>query len=322
MRAWGLACLALAGCALFSAAPGAKPAVPVTPAAVPAEELFAVCWPADAAPTQRVTLAFLASGDVMFDNRDGASPSVGRCLREIAASYPWATAPHQLEVAPPPKRATGWAVLEWVRLLDQGRFTSSRGLVDPAPLVARCLGLGQGIRTGLSFKVTPSPVHVVSLLKDQVPVSASTDAERCVEAVLGATAWPNTRPALFDLEAPAPIAPQGDVRQYQLEPGELPVLAPALVRDAMASLQPGVSACWEAALARRAGLSGARSFRFKTGADGAVKSLAVAPELGQPAAADYLLDACLAEVLRAARIPGAGLGLGGYSWLFADRAAQ
>lgn len=120
-------------------------------------------------------------------------------------------------------------------------------------------------------------------------------------------------------------APMGEVAHYaplQGSPGK--AHESASIREAMVFLQPSVGVCWEEALARRAGLGGARGFRFRTDAGGKVVQVAVEPPqaASDPVAADVLLDGCLVRALYGARLMGGGAGEGAYSWLFADRAAR
>ena len=275
------------------------------------EPLFAVCWPADALSSQRVVLTF--TGDqIDFETRDGATNSTGRCIREIASSSAstW-THPATLEVAPPAQPIDGWAVASWVRLLSSSRYESVRGVLDPASLLGGC----GSARANTSFIVRHTPS-----LEVRVVPSALTDAERCIEAVLGATVWPSTRELFFSFPATkAPHAPR---------PG--PYFAPdssstgvsidaRVVKDTLSLQSAKVASCWESALDRRPTLSGSRTFRFRVDDAGSVTDAWVANGLGDgPAAADLFLDRCLAEVLRGTHFPPAA-GEGFYTWVFAQR---
>lgn len=113
--------------------------VAVESPSVPASALYSVCWPQEASPTERVQLTWL-DDDVVFEAQLGASNSTGRCLREIATTYPFATRPTgTLSLGPPRQPLDGWAVLAWVKLLSASRFGPERGLLDPSPLVRACL---------------------------------------------------------------------------------------------------------------------------------------------------------------------------------------
>ena len=289
--------------------------------ALGAEALYGVCFEPGAVGS--VALTFRADGEVWFEARDGASNSTARCVREIAATYPHAPRPVGEVLVPAPKApASGWAWLAWVKLLSAGRYGPERGLLDPAPLVASCLQQGAGLRTGATFRVDHVPALAVGVSAGGERLEAVTDTERCVEAVLGATAWPSTRAATLDLQGPGAPAPHGDVAGYFLPAGLGTPLEPARVREAMAAAQPLVGQCWDQARQRRAGLAGGRTVRFRLDATGAVAHAAVAGNASNApqTAADYLLDACLLRAVRqAVRIPGADGGDSAYSWVFAER---
>lgn len=316
MRAGALLLWVLAGCATSPATQGGARFAAVEPLAqaLPAEALFGVCWPQNARSAERVALTFLER-DVVFEVREGASNATGRCLREIAATYPWRARPTgTLEVQPPRQPIDGWAALAWVRLLSPSRYSAERGLVDPAPLAAACLQLGPAAgqflvrhEAGVTVRVLPGAV---------------TDAERCLEAVLGATAWPSTRELYFEFQglAGAP-APQGEVAAYRGGSGGAAVaLDPEIVRQRLGPLSRArVSACWELALARRVGLGGARSVRLQV-RGGAVTAAWFTTPVGDGApAADYLLDQCLLQAVRAAPFADVADGDGVYTWVFATR---
>ncbi len=289
----------------------------VEPPAAPVEAVYSVCWPAEA-PVGRVTLVFEGGGAILFEARDGATNSTARCLREIAATWPWAQRPAgTVELAPPGRPPSGWEVLAWVKLLSATRYGPERGVLDPAPLVRGCLSAGGGLREATRFEVTHTPSFAVV-----VPGGAATDSERCVEAVLGSTAWPSTRAfaLAFASDKGAPAA-AGDVSFYFAPGGDaLPALDPARVSESVRLRQKGVAACWEAALGRRGGLGGGRTFRFRTDDTGGIASAWVAGNASDaPTAADYVLDGCLRAVLRGVRVEGAGAGEGLYTWVFATR---
>ncbi|GMU62313.1 MAG: hypothetical protein AMXMBFR34_40760 [Myxococcaceae bacterium] len=287
--------------------------VPVATPTGPIDSLFAVCWPLDALAGQRVALTFLDDGDVAFATTGGASNSSARCLREIASTWPWKERPKApVTVAPPTQPIDGWGTLAWVRLLSPARYGPERGLVDPAPLVRACIDRGGGPGPSLRFTVEAAMVK---------PGFVGTEAGRCVEAVLGSTAWPSSRDVFFEF-ATLKGAPEatGDVSPYFAPPGSVgALLDPQAVRETIRAAGPKVSACWNAALERRAGLGGGRSFRFQTNDAGQVTHAWVQGNLADgPAAADYLLDRCLADVLRGLRFGGLA-GEGMYTWVFAAR---
>jgi hypothetical protein len=96
-------------------------------------------------------------------------------------------------------------------------------------------------------------------------------------------------------------------------------IEPQLVRDAMHSIRSAVSACWNDAIVRRAGLSGTRTFRFRTDGEGRIVVAWVSGGLAEgPQAADALLDRCLHRSLLGVTVRGAQ-GDGLYTWNFALR---
>jgi hypothetical protein len=287
--------------------------VPVATPSGSIDALFAVCWPLDASSSQRVTLQFLDTGEVVFEPSGGASNSSGRCLREIASTWPWVQKPTApLTVAPSTQPIDGWGVLAWVKLLSPSRYGPEKGLVDPAPLVRACVDRGGGPGPSLRFSVEGAMVKTGF---------ATTETARCVEAVLGSTAWPSSRDTFFEFTAlkAAPDA-AGEVGHYFAPTQAVGVtLDPQAVRETIREAGPKVSACWNAALTRRAGLGGGRTFRFQTNDAGKVTHAWVQGNMADgPAASDYVLDQCLAGVLKGLRFPGlAGEGL--YTWVFAAR---
>jgi hypothetical protein len=278
------------------------------------EAVFGVCWPTDALSSSRVQLIF-ESGDVGFRAGDGASNSTGRCLRELAAVYPWAVRPTTpLELRPPTQPLDGWAALAWVRLLSPTRFDESRGLLDPEPLVRACFEKLGALRAGT----------IISLNHDfgvrvRIGDGAATAAERCVESVLGATVWPSPRPLVLAFpEKRGEVWSAGDVSAYVMPGGDVQTaLDPATTKEIFSHAAPRVKACWESALLRRAGLSGARTVRFRTSATTGMSDVwIIGNPMGQKQASDYLLDQCLRDVVRTLDLrPSAGEGL--YTWVFA-----
>ncbi len=304
-----LSLLLLTSCATPSASQGGAKFEPV--AATASKDLFAVCWPQDALPSQRITLTFIEK-DVLFEAKEGASNSTGRCLREIASALPPQTG--TLEVAPPEQPIDGWAVLSWVKLLSPSRYGTERGILDPAPLVASCIAKAGPLRPSTRFMVRHTPGFEVRAIP-----SALSDSERCVEAVLSATAWPSGRELFFQF-GESKSSPVGDVSAYVVPPNSTgTALDPAMVKDTIRLAGPKVSACWDSALARRTTIGGGRTFRFRVNDEGTLTHAWVAGTMSDGAtAADYLLDRCLADTLKGIHFPpSAGDGL--YTWVFATR---
>lgn len=313
----GALLLLLAACATPSASQGGARFEAVVPGAlsVPPQALFAVCWPQDALPSQRVTLTFVGD-DVVFEAKDGATNSTGRCAREIATTVKWPSPQKTLELAPPEQPIDGWAVLAWVKLLSASRFGPERGLLDPAPLVSACVARAGALRPSARFMVRHTPGFEVRAIP-----SALADSERCVEAVLSATAWPSSRELFFQfVSAQNAPTPAGDVSAYvgpTTSTGA--ALDPLLVKDVIRLAGPKVAACWDAALTRRTTIGGGRTFRFSVDDTGAVARAWVASTMSAgPTAADYLLDRCLADTLTGLHFPPAA-GDGVYTWVFAAR---
>ncbi len=308
------ALLIFSACATPSASQGGAQFKNTGPSSVASPEaLFAVCWPQDALSASRITLTFQGD-DAVFEARDGATNSTGRCIREIATSVVWPKRPASLELAPPSQPIDGWAALAWVKLLSSSRFTAERGVLDPAARIAACAAKGGVLNAATSYIVRPGQTVRV------VP-TVLTDAERCAEAVLGATVWPSTRELYFSFDGVkgAP-EPSGDVTPYLVpDVASGAPLDPQAVRDTMQLAGEKVGACWEAALARRPELHGARTFRFTVGDDGRVTRAWVSTTSGAAeTAADALLDACLHGVITGARFPPRA-GDGFYTWVFATR---
>ncbi len=315
-----VALLAVLGlsCTTPSASQGGARFAPVGPVSLSMapEALFAVCWPPESLPEQRVTLTFM-EGDVVFEAKAGASNSTGRCLREIATTVTWPRRPASLEVAPPEQPIDGWAAMAWVKLLSSSRFGAERGVVDPGPLVSGCLSTAGAMRASTRFTVRHTPGFEVRVLP-----SVLTDSERCVEAVLSATAWPSSRELFFQFgtASKAPAA-AGDVSVYVAPAGSSTgaALDPNLVKDVVRLTGPKVSVCWDAALVRRTSIGGGRTFRFRVDDAGAVTHAWVANTVSEgPTASDLLLDRCLAQTLKSLHFPPQA-GDGVYTWVFAAR---
>lgn len=313
---WGeglllVSCL-LAACTTPSAAQGGArfEQVKASPS-LPVQALFAVCWPPNALPAERITLTFIEK-DVLFEAKSGATNSTGRCIREIATTWP--SPPATLEVAPPEQPIDGFAVLDWVKLLSATRFGPERGLLDPAPLVSACLAKAGPLRPSTRFMVRHTPGFEVRALP-----SALSDSERCVEALLNAIAWPSSRELFFQFTNGG-STPSGDVSAYVAPTTSTGVaLDPMMVKETIKLAGPRVSACWDAALLRRTTIGGGRTFRFRVDDAGTVVNAWVAGTLSDgPTASDYLLDRCLADTLKGLRFPP-GVGDGLYTWVFASR---
>lgn len=307
---------------------------------LPAERLMDACWEPNAPPDARVELVFhLEAGtlkQVSFDAQGGATPAVGRCAREVALSYPWPQGgvPERRVLTPAKGGPSGWAQLAYAALLAEDRAQAvgggaeeATGLRNPAPLVHACLQGRGATATRARFTVQSLPTRVEVLRDGEARGSGPRlPVERCVAAVLGATAWPNSRGYTLDFQrmedAPPPAPPEA-VAAYFADAQELPPLSPEVVHAGMGRLRPAVAVCWEAALRRRPDLSGGRSVQFVVGVDGAVRTATVAPHGSDAAeeAADYLLDRCLLGALGGLRFqpPDKGPARGSWSWVFAHR---
>jgi hypothetical protein len=320
----GVGLVALAGgCAAVSSANnGAHPngllvSNVVGDVALPVESLYAVCWPADAQRTQQVVLTFNAKG-VFFEPSPGVSNATARCLREVADSYRFERRPQgAVTVQPPETPPNGWQVLGYVELLAPSRFQEARGLLRPTELVQRCIAKAArgSFRSDLVYRIETAPAVSVRAVG-----GALSDSERCVEAVLGSTAWPSAGD--FLVAFPSFQKTVGDELQsilpYFAPAGEAPpAFAPESVREALSLKKADVARCWETALLRRAGLSGGRTVRFRVKAGKTeawmTKSIADAESSG----ADLLFDRCLVDVVKS--VPFAQDGEGAYSWVFAER---
>lgn len=318
MRALALFVVVLSACATPSASQGGARFEAVAPVALalPPEALFAVCWPQDALASQRITLTFL-EGDVVFEAKEGASNSTGRCLREIATTVAWPKRPASLEVAPPVQPIDGWAVMAWVKLLSSSRFGPERGVVDPGPLVSACLAKAGPMRPSTRFLVRHTPGFEVRPLP-----SAIADSERCTDAVLSSTAWPSSRELFFEFaSASKSPSPEGDVSAYvaPVSSSSGAALDPSTVKDVVRLAGAKVGACWDAALLRRTSIGGGRTFRFRVTDTGSVTEAWVTSTMSDGAtASDLLLDRCLRETLKSLHFPPQA-GDGVYTWVFATR---
>jgi hypothetical protein len=253
---------------------------------------------------------------VIFEAKEGASNVTARCLREVLTAAPQARpAGDGLEVGPPAQPIDGWSALAWVALLAPSRFGPERGLLEPAPLAAACLQLGVG---GRPIRWTVRQAGALEILATPEVV---TDAERCLEAVLGSTAWP--APRTLTLRFPAPTGATlaaSEVDVYRAATASVgTALDPERVHEAIHQASSAVAACWDTALRRRPDLHGERTFRFQVDGSGAVRSAWVAGVSDRgPVASDFLLDRCVARVLKGLRFRG-GPGDGVYTWRFALR---
>jgi hypothetical protein len=306
---WLSLTLLVGACATAGPSPGFRE-VAVEKPALPGTALLDVCWKEGA--TEPVKLVFMPS-EVLFEAADN---STGRCMREIADTYPWGAERPTGELVLKPAAPGGWAVLAWVKLLAASRFGPERGLLDPAPYVAACLAKGS-LRSDTAFAIRYGPALTVSVL----PAGAITDTERCVEAVLGATAWPSSRPFTLSFSSGGGPAPSGEVGQYFASEKPVTPIDPQRVHDALMTIKPAVATCWETALNRRAGITGGRTVRISVGDDGRVTHVAIAANASdaRASAADWLLDQCLVQAVKTARF-GPGAGDTAYSWVFGDRA--
>lgn len=288
-------------------------AVQVETPQTPAATMFGICWPETASPLERITLTTLPNGDVTFEAKGGASNGTGWCLREIVTSYPSDQRPKgSLELSPPSAPVDLWAALAWVKLLSPSRFGPERGLLDPAPLAAACLS--RGTTRGGSVAIEHAPALVVRGF-------TSLDAERCLEAVLGATAWPAPKSVRLALSSvPRGLEAAGDVGHYFApETASRAVLDSQIAKETLRARGAEISACWNEALSRRAGLAGARTFRFRTDDSGTLVAAWVASSVAEgPIAADALLDRCIAKAVTGVRFVGSS-GDGVYTWVFASR---
>ena len=299
-------------------------------ARAPVKALMDACWSAPGA-SGVVVLTLMSEGgllrDVLFATREGASNADARCLRAVAFAYPWekGSVPPTLELRAPARAPSGWEVLEHLRLLTEGAFPVPRGLVDSAPLVSACLKQGGGLRPGLQFVLETTPVKV-GLRIGQDEVKPLSDTERCIGAVLGSTLYPGTR--TFTLAFPPTAVPPTEPKRvaWYFEPAgatpALDTLSPMAVKEAVALLQPQIASCWEAAIERRAGLSGGRTWRFVADSSGSFEQIQVVGNQSdaRDEASDYLLDQCLAKALARGHLRGGGpRAAGTYSWVFAQR---
>ncbi len=299
-----------------------------------------VCWPGGTDAVQRVVLTLYRDDqgqlrDVTFEASEGASNSIARCLREVLMTYPWekGEVPAQIESSPPLTRPSGWQVLAFVRLMSEARYGSDRGLLDPAPLVAACLA--HGAARQLFYRVLTSPVRVTAFVEDSArpdalaPATPVTEAERCTVAVLASTVYPGSRGFEVDFGNQAGAAKPASATEVSfyfpppdVRPADGP-LDPQVVRETMQTRQPQVALCWEAALERRAGLSGGRSIRARIAAPGEVEFAHVVTNQTQSPeeASDYLLDKCLVEVVKGTRFPNPAQRSADavYSWVVARR---
>ncbi len=281
------------------------------PTALPPESMFAVCWPPDS--KGEVSLVFTPT-DVMFEAHDGATNSTARCLREIATTAAWPQRPTSLVVHPPLKPAAGFVVLAWVKLLSSTRYGPERGLLDPARLARACL-LNGDPRPSTQFEISHDPGFSVKTIPE-----ALTSSERCLEAVLSATAWPSTRPFVltFDDLAAAPVA-AGETGFYEpIHADAQPPADAVAVHDALALKQSAVTACWDEARTRRAGLGGNKTFRFRIERGEVTHAWVVTngSDVTSPAV-DYRFDACLFAVLKGTHARSDGDAV--FTWLFASQ---
>jgi hypothetical protein len=287
--------------------------------------LLSVCWPAGSASPATVTLDFSHAGDVGFETSGGASNSTARCMREIALSFPPQERPGGQLAVQPGEPADGWTILDWVKRVSVP-VAGNPSLTDPAPLIAGCLGLHGGIRDRLKPAVSFEPALQTYLALNDVHGSPATDTERCVLAVLGSTRWPATRPYALALPTgeAKEIAHQPDAAAVALYDSATnftgPLRDPLQVKSAFGAVLPKVSACWEEAISRRAGLVGGRTVMLQVDETGKQLKAAIAPLMGEGLEVnDYLLDRCLVAAASGAKLPPGERGRALYSWVFAER---
>lgn len=311
----------------------------VPPPTFAVAHLLGPCWPQDASGEESVVLTLIRDGgklrDIFFETKGGATNAVGRCLRQVLWEYPWrGDIPETIEVTPPSEPPHGWATLEHIRLLSSASFGADRGVLDPIPLVQACVRHGGGLRPGLVFAVRTQPVRVFALAAGIgsafKPTEVVSGAERCVQAVLSSTVYPGSRSYILDFSRgtpPGEPAALAEVAQY-LDPAGAKEATGNLdfshAKAALQGLQPAIGACWEATLNRRAGVSGARTFRIRVEPSGKVAFAQVIADRSSGAgteAVDYLLDRCIADAVRSAKIPPpeGGAAEFAYSWVFALR---
>ena len=307
---------------------------PVSRPSYSAVELMNVCWPEDAAPTERVRLSFERTDGVLrqvfFEALDGAANSTARCMRQVAVSFPWGwnEVPERLELTPPGVAANGWVILAFHELVSHGLPENSNGLERPSELVAACLANGS-VRPSLRFNVQPAPVRVslwVWYNEGWRETSTVLPSERCVAAVLASTAFSTRSYTLNFSEESSNLspAPKSEVSFYF--PKETfsrgLIIEPALLAKVMQSIKPKVEACWNSALERRWGIGGGRTFRWRVGEKGVVEHVWVDENLSDSGTefVDYLFDRCLSNVLKDTPYSeSAGPFEGLYSWVFANR---
>lgn len=317
---WFVALWACAACTAAGASSGgAAFNATVSAPRVAAVELAAVCWPEGASGS--ITHTPAGEGGLRFEASAPSLNSTARCQREVLLTAPdgRAAVGSALTLTPPAQRPSGWVVLAWARMLNEGRYGPEK-LLDAAPLVRACLAQGLGLRGAPTFTVDPEARPRVQVSSESGSAGAVTDTERCVEAVLGAAAWPNSRAQRFTFSgmAGAPAA-QGDVSLWFAAAGgrERPALDPAAVKEALSLRKAELFRCWEVAVARRPELEGGLSVRLRAGPGGAVDEVTVVGNLTQARSmpGDYLFQQCVAGVVRGARLPGEGEST--YSWNFA-----
>ncbi len=309
MRGWSIGVLA----AVLGACRGSAPVTPQQlsvgvgfPVAVAA--VFDVCWPPEAPRDARVRLEFTPD-DVTFSTFDGAENATGRCLRELASAFPFTARPSApVDVRPPKGPIDGWGVLGWAKLLAAERFAPLRGLVDPLPAAVSCVGLGAP-RPELTFTVRREPA-----LKIELSAPVERPSEACLEAVLGAMAWPSSRVLTFSFrQAPPAVSADRTAVLFTAVPDQASALDGAVIRRAFGARREEVQQCWEEVMARRPTAAGARTVRWTATSSGLVAW--IVPEAG--AIADVLLDACLVRVTQSA--PFDSSGPGEFSWSFGPR---
>jgi hypothetical protein len=275
------------------------------------ESVAGVCFQTES--TGSVTLDF-ADPNLTFSVKDGATNSVGRCAREIAAGYPFKTRPvGTLVLAAPQQPLDGWAVLDWVKLQAGQRFSSERGDLNPATKIAACLSNPSGNEALVQGSVMAGLVFEPTL---NVATPLRSEASGCVTAVLASTAWPSPKNVRM-LFSPKPMPATENMLRYFRPSGDgLTPLNAEAVSAVVKAASAQVGACWNETLQRRGPLGGAKIFRFRVDANGKIQHVWLAEPNGTPQ--DSILDRCLENVLKGLQFEAvAGEGL--YTWNFASR---
>jgi hypothetical protein len=264
------------------------------------EDVAGVCFQTD---TQGKVILDFADPTTAFEVQDGASNSIGRCVREVGLSFVFPQKPTgKIEVRAPKQPMNGWAVADWVKLLAAGRYSSERGILNPGPQLTGCLQ---------EMAIDATVIQSSGIFVESNPPSESA---RCVAAVLSSVAWPSQKNLVMTFSPKEKAVPL--TRYFRPAGDALNPLAAESVSAVIKSASPQVGACWNETLIRRTGIGGAKTFRFSVDAKGKVSAAWVAES--SFGIHDALLDACLERVLFLLQFePTAGEGV--YTWNFATR---